>query len=101
MDSKRVFDAGDPVRDFELRLTEACKQAREWVQFMKASATNENKRQELIEKKARIAQVQTNNQRAAAPNKQSTEPVFESEEDYREHVRKQLESRKHRMKFGR
>jgi hypothetical protein len=96
----RVFDAADPVHNFELRMTEACRQAREWVKSVKASAATENKRQELIDKKAKIAQVQTNNQRAAAP-KQPTEQSFESEEAYREHVRKQLERKKHQMKFGR
>jgi hypothetical protein len=99
-DSKRVFDAVDPFHDFELRMTEACRLSREWFKSLKASAATENKRQELIDKKAKIAQVQTNNQRAAAPKQQEGQ-VFENEEAYREHVRSQLERKKHQMKFGR
>ncbi len=90
-ESGTVLDPNDRARDFELRFQMAVDQTREWYTGVKKNTEAEIKKQDLVERKKKLLNVQSSNAKVNAPSEDNGQPVFGDDQDaYRQHVIREM-----------
>lgn len=95
---KKTFDPNNVIKDFELRLTEAVSQTRQWVEGMKGSGAAAERKQQLTLKKKQMASV-TGANGSAVGGDPDNKPgpfgqTFKSQAEYLEHVAREMNKKR-------